>query len=305
MSLIIPSRTNFNELVTNEEVFLKKNVFNILISVLITKSGLSLNDINKFIILHYDNLSSKNIPIKLKTNIDTAELFTTLFGNNTNLKPDKFNVIFMNWYQNIYNTHIGNIIKDVMLVYKNDEIVKILLSIIDEFEVFVENKRHEDRIELLTSGGGSINFIKVILLLISCLLVFTPGGKFIEKTEVQELVNQRISSVSTQFQISDTIITNTAINLLKDNLFKDIKSNTGVEIIDYFNYWKIDDKYISDCIKNTQIVLQSFSGITEMVSEYIIDTNNGKNGEGLLSNFLMPSFFSVFDIESMIQYQIS
>ena len=296
-----------------EEVFLEKNIFNLLISVLLTKSGLSLSDINDFILSQYDELSNTNIPIKIKTDIDTTELFTTLFGNNTKLKLDEFNIIFIHWYQNIYNTHIGNVMKAVMLAYVNDEIIKILLSIINEFEVFVDHKKHEDRVTILeplttgalTTGGGRIDFIKVILLLVSCLVVFAPSGNFIEKTEVQKLVNQKISSVSSQFQISDTILTNTAVNLLKDNLFKDIKSTTGVEIVDYLDYWKIDDKYITDCVKNTKNVLQTFSGITEMVSEYIIDTNNGKNGEGLLSNFLMPSFFSVFDMESMIQLKDS
>lgn len=297
-----------------EEIFLEKNIFNLLISVLLTKSGLSLSDINNFILSHYDKLSNTNIPTKLETDIDTTELFTTLFGNNTKLKLDKFNIIFIHWYQNIYNTHIGNVMKAVMLAYEgDDEIIKILLSIINEFEVFVDNKKHEDRVTILeplttgalTTGGGRIDFIKVILLLVSCLIVFAPSGNFIEKTEVQKLVNQKISSVSSQFQISDTILTSTAVNLLKDNLFKDIKSTTGVEIVDYLDYWKIDDKYITDCVKNTQNVLQTFSGITEMVSEYIIDTNNGKNGEGLLANYLMPSFFSVFDMESMIQLKDS
>lgn len=283
------------------QLLFQKQIYNSLISVFIAKSGLSLRDINEFILSHYDALSTEHVPIE-KPDVDTTELFTTLFGDKTKVNPANFATAFTIWYQHIYGTHIGNIVKQVLLAYHQDEIANLLLSIIREFEVFVEHKRHAERVQPLTGGGSRVNFVKVLLLLISCLLVFAPSGKFIEKTEVQELVNKRISSSTAQVQIPDTIVTNAVVNLLKDNLFKDIKSTTGVEIVDYFNYWRVDDKYITDCIKHTRNVLQSFSGITEMVSEYIIDTKSGKYGEGILSNIVMPSFSSVFDTESMIQF---
>jgi hypothetical protein len=297
---------DINEPICKEEIFLKKSIFNLLIYLLIKESKLSLNEINSFILLiNYDKLSSTNNPAESKTDIDTTELFTTLFGNKTTLDPKKFDVIFVYWYKNIYNTPIGNIIKDVMIACQNDEIIKIILFIINEFEVFVGNKKHEDRvtnIEEITGGGGNINFIKFILLMISCLLVFAPNGNFTDKKRVQELVNQKISSISSQIQIPDTLITQTASYFLRDNLLKDIKSSTGVEIFDYLNYFKIDDIYISNCIKNTQTVLESFSGITEMVSGYIIETtNNGNNGEGLMANLLSPSVSSFFNIQSIIE----
>lgn len=305
-----------NELsIVANEVILTKGALNSLIHVLLIKSGLSFQDVNQFILSHYDELSSAYIPIRSEKPIDTSELFTSLFGKNSasfqQLTSEKFKKIFTNWYQTIYTTQIGGIVKTTLSSYQTDDIDRITLSIIEEFETFIDSRKNADRIEIITGqgatmngrllGGGRPNMVTIVLLMISCLCVFAPSGKFIEKSKVQQLANQRISSVVTRYQISDTLLTKPLVDYLQNDLFKDITSNTGVEIIDYVKYWQIDDKYVTDIMKNTKTTLHSFGDIIGMISSYIVDTNHGKNGEGLMSTFLMPSLLSMVDMDSIIQ----
>lgn len=305
-----------NELsIVANEVILTKGALNSLIHVLLIKSGLFFQDVNQFILSHYDELSSAYIPAKNEKPIDTSELFTSLFGKNSasfqQLTSEKFKKIFTNWYQTVYTTPIGGIVKTTLSSYQTDDIDQITLSIIEEFETFIDSRKNADRIEIITVqgatmngrllGGGRPNMVTIVLLMISCLCVFSPSGKFIEKSKVQQLVNQRISSVVTRYQISDTLLTKPLVDYLQNDLFKYITSNTGVEIIDYVKYWQIDDKYVTDIMKNTKTTLHSFGDIIGMISSYIVDTNHGKNGEGLMSTFLMPSLLSMVDMDSIIQ----
>jgi hypothetical protein len=281
-------------------ILFEKGIFNELILVLIEKSGFQLHDIHKFILLHTDTLSIEHVGREKEEIIDTIELYNKIFGKGITSSSDQFHQKFIFWYTHIYDTHLGDIIKIILSTYKNNEIVKILLLIIDEFELFVKNKQGSDRITLLNNGGrktfggqSSTAFVQVILLLISCLVAFAPSGdRFMTRTEVEQLVNQRISNTSNQLQISNTIFSGEVAKLLQNHLFTDITSSTGVKINDYFDYWNINDVKMRYFLENTKIALESFSDITEMVSEYI----ENPNGKGILSEFIPTSLIptSVF-----------
>ena len=120
----------------------------------------------------------------------------------------------------------------------------------DTSQVFVGNKRDEHRFTSISSlrkgseasiedrlgpisGGGHTTFMQFIVLLISCLVVFSPSGQFISKTTVQQLTNQKQSDIARKYQISDTILTKPVVKLLQNNLFKEIKSYTN-GIITFF-----------------------------------------------------------------------
>lgn len=283
-----------------QKILFEKEVFNGLIFVLLEKSGFQLDDVHKFILLHKDTLTTEHVGREKEEIIDTTELYNEIFGEGINSKSDQFHQNFIFWYTHIYDTHLGDIIKIILITYENNEIVKIFLSIIDKFEIFVKNKQSSDRITLLNNGGrkmfggqSSTAFVQVILLLISCLVVFAPSGdRFMPKTEVERLVNHRISDTSKQLQISDKIISNKVATLLQEHLFTDITSFTGVKVDDYFDYWKIDDGKMRYFLDNTKVALESFSNITEMVSEYI----ENPTGKGILSEYVPTSFIptSVF-----------
>ena len=255
-------------------VTLNKVTLNSLISVLLYKSGLSLDDVNQFMMDHYEKWSSLSRDDSKKTqNIDTTELFTLLFGQRNEvlrtgiLPADRFKEIFNYWYQHIYKTSIGTILQDILLSYKTDNSVRIILWFIGEFETFIENKKDEHRFTLLddtkmVNGGGRVNMVKILLLIVSCIVVFAPSGEYMTKNEVQTLVNQRISAVSSQYQISDIFISNIAnkiVKLLDKNVPEPI-----VKIVNFVDFWRINDTKLLQGVKCIKTVLHFFKNMTDM-----------------------------------------
>ena len=310
-------------------VTLNKVTLNSLISVLLYKSGLSLDDVNQFMMDHYEKWSSLSRDDSKKTqNIDTTELFTLLFGQRDEVlrtgtegpliqlnqkvtslpevlgdntgNPDRFKEIFNYWYQHIYKTSIGIILKDILLFYKTDNSVRIILWFIGEFETFIENKKDEHRFTLLddikmSKGGGRINIATILLMIVSCMIVFAPSGEFMTKNEVQTLVDQRISSVSSHYQISDRFISNLANKIVK-SLDKNVPEPI-VKIVNFVDFWRINDTKLLQGVKCIKTVLHFFKNMTDMT--------HGKTSQGFFDNDPFSIDKTLFVINTLIRLKQS